>query len=412
MSKTRCRIHRGCHEIGGNCVEIESASEKRILIDLGLRLEGETSMPDVDGLLKASSDLLGVFISHAHPDHYGLLDQVAKTTPVFIGEAAKNIIAVSGFFTPLPSLGDVETNPLIANEAVEVGPFKLTPIPIDHSAFGSFCFLVEVDGIRIFYSGDIRAHGRQSHRFDNLVSDPPSNIDVLICEGTQVGRDPDFAFPDEKSVEDAFVAELQETKGIGLVWCSSQNIDRVISVYEAARRVDRDLIIDMYTAEVLRASGSSDVPSPEAKGVHVFLPRSQKSRIIREKRFDIPKPYYHNRIYPEKLAEVATKSVMIFRPSMLWELEKANCLANSVCISSLWAGYLKRDPEFLVKLNSLGVVHKHVHTSGHATVDELKRFIDAFPESRIVPIHLQDRDGFAKMADRVELKNDKEWWKV
>ena len=346
MTETRCRIHRGCHEIGGNCVEIESASGKRILIDLGLRLEGETSMPDVDGLLKASSDLLGVFISHAHPDHYGLLDQVAKTTKVFIGEAAKNIIQVSDFFTPLPSLGDVETNPLIANEPVQVGPFKLTPIPIDHSAFGSFCFLIEVDGKRIFYSGDMRAHGRQSHLFDDLVSDPPSDIDVLICEGTQVGRDPDFAFPGEKSVEDAIVEQLEETNGIGLVWCSSQNVDRVISAYEAAKRTERDLILDVYTAEVLRASGSSDVPSPEANDVHVFLPRSQKSRIIREKRFDIPKPYYPSRIYPEKLAEVASKSVMIFRPSMLRELEKANCLANSICISSLWAGYLKRDPEF------------------------------------------------------------------
>ena len=110
MAVTRCRIHRGCHEIGGNCVEIESASGQRILIDLGLPLAGEASMPEVDGLFKASSNLLGVFISHAHPDHYGLLDQVAETTKVFISEAAKNIIAVSDFFTPLPSLGDVETS--------------------------------------------------------------------------------------------------------------------------------------------------------------------------------------------------------------------------------------------------------------------------------------------------------------
>ncbi len=369
-------------------------------------------MPDVDGLLNTSTNLLGVFISHAHPDHYGLLDQVAQTTKVFIGETAKNIIAASDFFTPLPSLGNVETSPLVANETRQVGPFKLTPIPIDHSAFGSFCFLIEVDGKQIFYSGDIRAHGRKSHLFDNLVSAPPSNVDVLICEGTQIGRDPDFAFPDEKSVEDAFVSEFQKTKGMGLVWCSSQNVDRVISTYEAAKRTGRALILDMYTAEVLRASGSSDVPSPDAKDVHVFLPRSQKSRILREKRFDISKPYYPNRIYPEKLADTASTSVMIFRPSMLRELEKANCLLDSTCISSLWAGYLKRDPEFLRKIKSLRIAHKHIHTSGHATVRELERFIAAFPDSRIIPIHLQDRNGFVKMSDRVELKNDKEWWGI
>ena len=407
----RCRVHRGCHEIGGNCVEIEF-SGSRILIDLGLPLSGEATMPEVDGLLGGSSDLLGVFVSHAHPDHYGLLDRVAETTNVFIGEAAKRIIEVSDFFTPLPSLGNVKTTSLKPHQPIQLGPFTLTPVPIDHSAFGSFCFLIEVGEKRIFYSGDIRAHGRQSHLFEDLVSRPPANIDVLICEGTQIGRDPDFAYPDEKAVEDAIFDQLSETRGLGLVWCSSQNIDRVVSVYEAAKRTGRVLILDVYSAEVLRASGSKDVPSPSAKDVRVFLPRSQKSRIIREKRFDIPKPYYPSRIYPEKLAEAAAKSVMIFRPSMLQELKKANCLSDSTCITSLWAGYLQRDPDFLRKLKSLGIAHKHIHTSGHATVAELRRFIAAFPKSRIIPIHLQDREGFAKMADRVELKNDGEWWEI
>lgn len=36
----RCRIHRGCHEIGGNCVEIESQG-KRIVLDIGLPLKNE-----------------------------------------------------------------------------------------------------------------------------------------------------------------------------------------------------------------------------------------------------------------------------------------------------------------------------------------------------------------------------------
>jgi ribonuclease J len=37
----RCRIHRGCHEIDGNCIEIESIG-KRIALDLCLPLEDET----------------------------------------------------------------------------------------------------------------------------------------------------------------------------------------------------------------------------------------------------------------------------------------------------------------------------------------------------------------------------------
>ena len=100
----RCRIHRGCHEIGGNCVEIE-AGGKRIVLDLGLPLNGDCKLPDLDGLSSVDENLLGIFISHPHPDHYGLLERINKSVPVYMGNASRRIIEVSSFFTPLPSIG-------------------------------------------------------------------------------------------------------------------------------------------------------------------------------------------------------------------------------------------------------------------------------------------------------------------
>ena len=64
------------------------------------------------------------------------------------------------------------------------------------------------------------------------------------------------------------------------------------------------------------------------------------------------------------------------------------------------------------EMQALGIDRIHVHTSGHATVDELRQFIAAFPNSRIIPIHLEDRDGFKALSPKVELKNDHEWWEV
>lgn len=58
------------------------------------------------------------------------------------------------------------------------------------------------------------------------------------------------------------------------------------------------------------------------------------------------------------------------------------------------------------------MAYDHVHTSGHATVDELQQFVDAFPNSRIVPIHLEDREGFGMLSSNVKLRNDHEWWEV
>ena len=44
---------------------------------------------------------------------------------------------------------------------VEIGPFRVTPYLVDHSAFDAYALLVEADGKRVFYSGDFRGHGRK-----------------------------------------------------------------------------------------------------------------------------------------------------------------------------------------------------------------------------------------------------------
>ena len=205
-AKVRCRIHRGCHEIGGNCVEVESQG-KRIVLDIGLPLKDEqdVSVPDINGLTSADDSLLGIFISHPHPDHYGLLGKITQPVPVYMGEASRRINDVSAFFTPLPSLGKTETQILTDKQPIHIGPFTVTPHRIDHSAYDSYCLLVEADGKRLFYSGDVRGHGRNAHLFDDLIRNPPQDIEVFICEGTQIGRDPDFAYPDEQSVADEMV---------------------------------------------------------------------------------------------------------------------------------------------------------------------------------------------------------------
>ena len=409
----RCRIHRGCHEIGGNCVEIESQG-KRIVLDIGLPLKDEKAvgLPDISGLMSPDDSLLGIFISHPHPDHYGLLEKLTDPIPVYMGDAARRIIDVSSFFTPLPSLGKIKPLGYSDRHSIHAGPFTITPFRIDHSAYDSHCLLVEAEGKRLFYSGDIRGHGRNADLFQGLLSNPPSEIDVLICEGTQIGRDPDFAFPDEHSVADRMVEIFGKTKGMCLVWCSSQNIDRLVSVWDAAQRSNRQLILDMYTAEIIRAADDESLPKPGKDGVTVFLPYSQRERIKKEKAFHIPKPYYPHRIYPEALPEAAARSVMIFRPSMLRDLQKAQCLDGASLVTSVWSGYVHRSHDVLGQMKQMGIERLHVHTSGHATVDELQQFVRAIPASRIVPIHLEDRDGFAELSPNVELRNDHEWWEV
>ena len=43
----------------------------------------------------------------------------------------------------------------------------------------------------------------------------------------------------------------------------------------------------------------------------------------------------------DRLAELAPKSVLLFRQSMMRDLERAQCLAGARLLYPLWEGYLK-----------------------------------------------------------------------
>ncbi len=100
----RLRIHRGTKEIGGTCIEVEVAG-KRLALDVGLPLdapdeEQDRLLPDLPGFREPDPGLLGIVISHGHMDHFGLAKHVRPEVPVWIGEAAHNILKAASPLVP------------------------------------------------------------------------------------------------------------------------------------------------------------------------------------------------------------------------------------------------------------------------------------------------------------------------
>ena len=142
-----------------------------------------------------------------------------------------------------------------------IGPFIITPMLTDHSAFDAYMLLVETAGKRILYTGDFRRHGRKSALVDRMMAKPPTDIDVLLTEGTNLGSDKPVKSEDE--VERDFVELFKATKGRIFVSWSGQNIDRTVTLYRAAKRTDRTLAIDLYVADVLdRIAEGTGLPRP------------------------------------------------------------------------------------------------------------------------------------------------------
>jgi ribonuclease J len=285
----RARIHRGAAEIGGNCVELE-AQGQRLVFDIGRPLWAEPGevvpLPNVAGLSGGDPSLLAVVVSHAHPDHYGLAGLLPESVPLFMGGATARILREASFFTPI-GLDRDPAAALVDREPLAIGPFTLTPFLVDHSAFDAYALLIEADGRRLFYSGDIRAHGRKASLFERLVREPPESIDVLLLEGTRLGRPrPEDEAVSEAEVEERCVELFRHTDGLVLAAFSMQNVDGLVTLYRAALRSARHLVLDLYGAAVARATESSRIPQPGFDRLKFFVPQAQRVKTKRSGQFE------------------------------------------------------------------------------------------------------------------------------
>ncbi len=385
-------IHRGTQEIGGTCVEIE-AQGKRIVLDIGLPLDAPDAdavpLHPVPGFDKPDPSLLGVVISHPHQDHYGLAHRLPPETTFLIGHAAQAILEAADLFTPA-GLKLQHVIHMAHRQPIVLGPFTITPYLVDHSAYDAYAVLVEADGKRLFYSGDFRAHGRKAKLVEQLIADPPRDVDVLLMEGTTLGRpETEQGFPSEEDLVPKFVEMFEQTDGLVQVWASGQNIDRLVTLYKACRKANRQLILDVYTNHILRATGNEHIPQAGWRDIRVFLPKGQKRRIIQDDRLDLVKPLKPYRIYAEGIASEAGRSVMLFRPSMMRELDAMEGLKIGRLIVSVWGGYLKdeRYRPLLDWLERRSIPMELCHTSGHADSGPLQQFRRAFGGATVVPIH-------------------------
>jgi ribonuclease J len=416
-------IHRGTQQIGGTCIELSCQGE-RILLDLGLPLDaGETDpvtlLPLISGLHAPDPSLLALVLSHGHADHWGLAPHAGTALPIVTGAATRRILRAAAAFVPraLPLGTESKGAPdLEDRKTIHLGPFAITPYLVDHSAFDAYALLIEANGRRLFYSGDIRAHGRKAALFKRLVANPPRPIHAMLMEGSSLGRlKPDQLFPTEGEIEKRLVERLREPGFVG-VCTSAQNIDRVVSLYRACKRTGRTLVLDLYALEVLAATGNANIPAPGWPNLAVYVPEYQRRHIKRTEQFDIVERYKPYRIYRDKLGEMAARAVMLFRPAMLPDIDLLpGAWTHARIIWSQWDGYLPSDANqaFRAALAARGVPLEVVHTSGHASIVDLKRLAEAMAPDALVPVHTFSGDRFAELfGTNVSRRMDGEWWEV
>lgn len=409
-------VHRSTNSIGGNCVEI-LFDGRRLILDVGSPLDAEKkAKPEtlIPPTLDLKSPVEAVIISHAHQDHYGLLPALPKAWPIWCGQATGILMRLTAGLSGV-KIGHTLHN-YEAFKAFKTGPFTITPYLTDHSAYDAYMLLVEVAGKRILYSGDFRRVGRKSVLVDRMMKEPPSRIDVLLMEGTTLGRSD--LYPTEYDLEQRFVSLFEQVTGRVFITWSAQNIDRTVTIYKACMQAGRTLLLDLYTLYVLDCLSSvrGTLPRlglPFIKGVVT----SKMKRLIESSR-RLNDPVFIKRcacsgrtFSAKRLGAIGTEVIML-RPSLMEDFELKGMMPthNDTWVFSMWNGYLAESEYIGLRrqFDAVGAAFETIHTSGHAGPTDLGCFAKSMAARHLVPIHSLTWDQHLGSFENVKRLRDGE----
>lgn len=407
----RITLHRP-NQIGGCITEIVSSKGTRIFVDLGHNLpKGDQESEDEYASEKAITDLIGdaraIFYTHIHGDHFELFRYVPDWIDQYIGPLAHEIIMTK--YRHMSNATELKENCLKCLKKLElvkeyrkgrpitIDDITVTPFQVSHSSADSYMLKIKCDGKTILHTGDFRGHGYMGNGIYKVMDKfhIAGNVDILITEGTNVDNNTKSILP-EYVLKKEFKEVFRQYKNTFII-CSSTDADRLESIYSANKEsVRRPFIVDTYQKDIL---------------------------CLIDKYAENEKLLYHFNIndicsYSPSVEKMDNMMrchgfVMLLRCSEKFQsyLEKILpwCKPEETClIYSQYHGYIdKREGntafnqklyDFVEQFRERGCfVKEDLHTSGHASKQDLVRLCEQVNPKVIIPIHKDEKADFASI---------------
>lgn len=279
----------GSGEIGMN-VNLYGCNGKWLMVDLGMTFSGgeypgvDLVFADLEFIEERTKNLLGIVLTHAHEDHIGAV-------PYFAGE-----LGVPLYATPFTAdlvarkleeaglLGKVELNIIEEDHGqIDIGPFKVTYLPLAHSIAEGNALLIDTPYGRIFHTGDWKLDE------DPIIGEPTTEEELreigdegvlaLVCDSTNVfNPNPSGS---EGAVHKGLMEEVARHKGKRvLVTTFASNVARLQTLGEVARETGRQVCVAGRSIdrilEVAQDNGYlEDFPTPVDFDTAMRLPRGE-----------------------------------------------------------------------------------------------------------------------------------------
>ncbi len=429
LDKTEVVIHSGYKTIGGNIIEVRYP-DGSLIFDIGLNIglhnqyftwptkphKGIDELvsldiaPRVDGLYTRWLDegrtpdieygvdthINGVFISHLHLDHYGLITQLNRNIPIYMGETSRYIMEVKirqARNYRYNNYKDLQIDKTFRNKShIVIDDIRITPYHVDHSIPGAYSFKIEtLDGV-IIYTGDYRLHGQEeSLTMDFIEELEGEDIELYITEGTRVH---DVEYTTEMEVREKLKHFMEMEESNLIIEFSPLDIDRFLSILSAAYETGRSIYMDekyfiylsnyyIYDSKLrkkLDKYGYTDI----CRGlVDIDRLRDRKRRELIEEISS-----YIDYIDPSESGDIdiilgIDRGLDMCKAGKL-KRDKIAIFSNSEPFNEEGEIDFKKTINWLTKFN---IPSYRVHASGHISPIELKDIVNRLKPRDIIVIH-------------------------
>ncbi len=389
---------------------IMSARDYKILRDLNI-------IPDVEGLYKGAREkpsVDGIFISHAHSDHYGYIRYVKDDVPIYLGETALSLIMAREAASQPPRVeyaiskfmnGKIELlkkfNSFRTGSEIKIGDLTVKPVHVDHSVPGSYGFIVDDGGSTVAYTGDYRLHGAVSDLTRDFIQEAASSEpDLMLVESTHITE---CKLGSESEVKSKLYKLFESTKGLVAVGIGELDLDRLKSIFLSASKAGRELIIPLRTAFIIYAvSSDPKLRMPHIEDIKIYI--KEKRRYRRFERFIL------GRLEDKGLEPVSSEyvskhqksSVMIANYYHMEELARIKPVSGSVYILSSTEPFNEESEIRYERLQGwlrfLGLPMYLLHASGHADALDIRYLVERVKPRVVTPVHTEDSRVFEKFV--------------
>ncbi len=338
-------------------------------------------IPDPKALRKMSRHISAIIITHAHEDHIGAVASLWEVfrCPIYVSCFAKEMLESRLAENRL--LGRVDVCTFKPNDAIDLEPFEIECVPMNHSIPEAVSLLIKTKYGTVFHTGDWRFDDAPvigaPADYKRLKALKKENILAVFGDSTNAGVQEDN--PSEQAVKESLISLLKAHKGKAmLVTCFSSNVGRIQSIAEAAKRSGRQVCLQGRS--LWRVEGAARYCG-YLENTPDFLTLEEASKLPRSEVLYLctgcqgePKAALSQISYGKSSGYRAhPDDVIIFSSKVI--------PGNETAIENLKTRLLLKGVEIITTQEAL------VHTSGHANAKDIEKLYKMIKPKYVVPVH-------------------------